>query len=135
MKSLRMLFLSATAFVGTVSAIEIEDYAKGAVSADGDNLWHILAQGCDKKYFAEYAKLLANIEITREEEKWLSFLASEKNNKNQSSLDIAAEKWASSDNEHCADVIKMICAWKTMELKGHRSKKFSPFSMSLEIND
>ena len=133
MKSLRMVCVLAIAVVATVRTIEFEDYARGVVDPDGNNLWHILADGCDKHYFKEYIKLLGEVDITAEEEELLSLLASQRNNYHQSPIEIAAANWAcSNENKRCGEVIKMIEAWKSMEIKGHRGKNRNPFAVFLE---
>jgi hypothetical protein len=135
-KNLRMVLVLAIAVVATTRTVTFEDYARGVVDEDGNNLWHILADECDKPYFNEYINLLAKIDATKEEEKLLSLLASERNNYQQSPIEVAAMNWAHNNEcKRCGDMMKMIEAWKTIEIKEHRSKKLNPFTVFLENDE
>lgn len=136
MKSFRMVCVLAIAVVATTRAITFEDYARGVVDQDGNNLWHLLADGCDEQYFNEYIGLLADINATKEEEELLSLLASERNNYHESPVEVAAVNWVRSNEcKRCGDVMKMIEAWKRIEIKEHRGKKLNPFTMFLENDE
>lgn len=134
MKIVRMLLVVTTIVVGTAAALELEDYVKGVVDEYGNNLWHVLAHACDKPYYQAYLDELASIDATEQDEDILSFLASERNNKYQSSLEIAAVNWAHNECKQCSDLIKMIVSWQTVETTGHRSKKINSFRELLKNN-
>ena len=139
MKSLRMLSILALAFVGTTMPVTLENYAKGVVDENGNNLWHILADACDKAEFSEYVEQLAAVQATEEEEQMLSFLASQRNNKYQSPVEIAAENWAINECPSCGHMIKAICD-RAREGRGYRSKRvglhpFADFLRSKDKND
>ena len=129
----------STRFCWHHNAGDIGKLSKGVVDENGNNLWHILADACDKAEFSEYVEQLAAVQATEEEEQMLSFLASQRNNKYQSPVEIAAENWAINECPSCGHMIKAICD-RAREGRGYRSKRvglnpFADFLRSKDKND
>jgi len=125
-----LLAIIVTSTTFAMEKINFEGYVQGITDHNGNNLWHILADACDKKYFAQYIKILKSLEATEEDAKTLAFLASERNNQDQSPLDIAVANWVVDENKRCADIIKMIHTWKMRGTREYKSKKINecPFA-------
>jgi hypothetical protein len=137
MKCLKVLSLLAITMVTITVAMEMnfEHYVKGVPDHNGNNIWHILADACNKHYFPQYIKKLKNIDATEEDEKTLAFLASERNNQDQSPLDIAVANWVINENKNCAEMMRMIHAWKIKGSREYKGKKINecPFADLLAI--